>query len=103
MTEEIVLKLLGLVVVVLVSATNIMKFDPLKEWKEDIKDDLEILSKIDKEDKNYRLVENSVKLSILMAYSKDHKPWYSWGYKKNRPVIMMFILLLVSAFCIVLI
>jgi hypothetical protein len=102
MTEEIVLKLLGLVVVAFVGAANIMKFNPLQEWKEDIKSDLEILSKLDKGDKNYSLVEASVKISIMVVYSKDHKPWYSWQYKHNRPVIVLFSLLLAIAFSIVL-
>ena len=102
MTEELLLKLLGLVVVVLVGAANIMKFNPLKEWKEDIKSDLDILSKLDKDDRNYKLVEASAKISIMMVYSKDHKPWYSWRYKHNRPVIVLFSLLLAIAFGIVL-
>ena len=102
MTEEILLKLLGLVVVALVGAANIMKFNPLKEWKEDIKSDLEILSKLDKEDRNYHLVETSVKISIMAVYSKDHRPWSSWHYKQNRPIILLFGLLLVIGFAIVL-
>ena len=102
MTEELLLKLLGLIVITLVGAANIMKFNPLKEWKEDIKNDLEILSKLDKDDNNYKVVESSARISIMAVYSRDHKPWYSWHYKHNRPIIVLFIMLLVIAFSIVL-
>lgn len=92
MLDETLLKILGLVVVVIVSAANVMKFNPLKEWKEDIKNDLDILDKLDPEDENYELVKSSVYLSIMVAYSRDHKPWYSWYYKKNRPVYFLFLM-----------
>jgi hypothetical protein len=100
MTDEILLKFLALVVVALIGLANILKFDPLKEWKEDIKTDLDILSKLEKDDKLYKVIEASARISILAVYSKDHNPWYSWSYKRNRPIILFFSLFFVASLLI---
>ncbi|CAH8191361.1 hypothetical protein ACP43V_12695 [Vibrio genomosp. F10 str. 9ZC157] len=93
--DETLLKLLSLIVVILVGFANLIKQDPLKRWKDDIKDDLEILSKIPKDHQHRKLVEYSLNASLLGAYAKDQPPWYSWKYKENRPVFVLTIVLIV--------
>ncbi|EGQ7944435.1 hypothetical protein ACKBF6_003565 [Vibrio cholerae] len=93
--DETWLKLFSLIVVTLVGVANLIKQDPLKRWKDDIKDDLEILSKLPEDHPHYKMVEASLYVSLLGVYSKDQPPWYSWKYKQNRPVFALTTVFLV--------
>ncbi|MGI2865309.1 hypothetical protein [Vibrio alginolyticus] len=86
--DETWLKLFSLIAVTLFGAVNLIKQDPLKRWKDDIKDDLEILSKLPEDHPHRKMVEASLYMSLLGAYSKDQPPWYSWKYKQNRPAFV---------------
>ncbi len=99
--DETWLKLFSLIVVTLVGVANLIKQDPLKRWKDDIKDDLEILSKLPSDHQHRKMVETSLNISLLGTYSKDQPPWYSWKYKENRPVFVLTGVLVVLVVVIV--
>ena len=87
--NETWLKLFSLAIVLFIGVANLIKQDPLKRWKDDIKDDLEILSKLPHDHQHRKMVETSLNISLLGLYYKDQPPWYSWKYKQNRPILIL--------------
>jgi hypothetical protein len=93
MNEDIIIKVIALLVATFIGVAKLIKYDPLKEWKEDVRRDLDILSKIEKDHYLYNVVKASADISLLAIYSKDHKPWYSLSYIRNKLILGVFILI----------
>jgi len=84
MNEDLIIKIVALFIATFIGIAKLVKYDPLKRWKDDVIQDLEILSKLDKNHSYYKVIKNSADLSLATIYSRDHKPWYSLAYKRNK-------------------
>ena len=91
MSEDLILKIVALFIATVFSIAKLIKYNPLKEWKEDAIRDLDILSKLDENHYLYKVVNASADLSLLAIYSKDHHPWYSLRFLKNKLILILFI------------
>ncbi len=87
MNEDFIIKVLALLIAAFLGFAKLVKYDPQKEWKEDLLRDLDVLSKLDEDNRYYKTVSAHVHISLLGIYHKDHHPWYSLKHRKNKVVL----------------
>lgn len=69
-------KAIGILVTLILGAAKLFSKHPTQELKDNLKDDLEILGKMNPGDFGYEIVESHVKRGIVATYTIERKRWY---------------------------
>ncbi|GLQ33314.1 hypothetical protein [Litoribrevibacter albus] len=76
MDWDIFFKAIGILVTLILGIAQIRSKHPTQALKDELKDDLEILSKLKEGDFGYDIIKSHIKVGILATYSIDRKRWY---------------------------